>query len=236
MAGGKHNRTFLIRGFKPLETRFISQGLMEDIPSYVERKVKKQHEAINVMCIDLMSMHGRAIKDPLLATSPADLVITDNRTVPDAPDVVVVDIYVHTTAKDATDLRSYRKDVLYALKLWAEKCRVQNVRGWRVNAIKSPKFERADNGMVVIKTQVILGTTIFYNDRRFTIGYATDAKSQFELDIWQLHKYMREQLDQYYMNITYDHSIHGKGVVEVKMVPMTPTLILPDNTQPGISP
>jgi hypothetical protein len=163
------SKPYIVRGFDVTAGQFNSFGDMSSLSNTVEKVVDKQHDAVAAM---LTGDIGKMAPSAFQLGGISGFVVNDLRAAPDlTPQVVVIDIKVVTGANSQADLRPFRSEVREILKRWAEKCRLPGLRGWRANAIKTPTFEFDSNlTRYVIRTQVVLGTAVFYNSNRVTLG------------------------------------------------------------------
>lgn len=199
------SKPYIVRGFDVNQAgNFNSLGAMDSKTSFVEKVVDKQHDAV------------AALLTGEIGTMAPNRVLSSNATITNlgnfTPEIVVIDLKIVTRANSVSELRGYRSEIRGILKVWAEKCRIPGVRGWRANALKTPTFEVDTNGEVVIRTQAILSTAVIYNHNRATVGAPADF-SQAVNDLSNLKQHLEICLGSEFKTLYYTHSQFGKGEV-----------------------
>lgn len=217
MSKSTHHKLYIVRGFDINAAPFTSFGEMASQASFVEKVVDKQHDAVAVLLADqsIGTMAANKIR-PLIGNSTAPMIVTELTAInPDlVPEIIVIDVKIVTNAGNASDLRPFRSEIREILKRWAEKSRIPGVRGWRANAIKTPTFEHdSSSGGIVIRTQAVLGTAVFYNQNRATVGTPVDFQ-QAIADLGNLKQHVEDCLGHLYRTFYYTHSQFGKGEVQ----------------------
>mgnify|MGYP003576455565 CR=1 FL=1 len=191
----KVRKPYIVRGFDVTAAPFTCLGKMQDLDTFTELVVNTQADAVVEM----------------LTHSKIGTMSTRKNYDGDVSELTIIDFRFNTTLSSGDEFRKYRTSFQDVLKTWAEKSRVQGMRGWRANAIKTPTAE-VENGSVVVRTQVILSNAVFYNDHRKS-GSVNEDQAIEDL----------ESLDEALTNfacglewikeITYRHSIIGNGVM-----------------------
>lgn len=98
-----------------------------------------------------------------------------------------------------------------AFTRWAEKSRVRGSRGWRVSAVRTPLFEKNDNGDgYLLKTQVLLSNAIFYDQDTVKVGVDPSVAIK---DLENLKRHLNNVTGGVVDTIRYDHSVIGKGAL-----------------------
>lgn len=209
----KSRKSFVIRGFNVESAgKFNCIGKMSDLTSFNEVIADKQHDAVAIMLTNpsISSLGSYNLMNR------KDIQVTPGKNpVDEIKQVYVVDLTIVTTASNVNELRPYRSAIREVIKTWAEKSRVKNRRGWRSSAIKTPTFEIDKSlGSVVIKTQIILSTAIFYDYDTATINVSFDPDMEIE-DLRNLHRELTRynNTDGYYSHLKYKHSIIGDGEI-----------------------
>lgn len=203
--GKSSKKPYVVRGFNVTEEqKFDCTGVITKMDTFTEVTVDTQHEAVVEMLTNsnLATMSARKVSS------------TSSAAVPDGiRELYVIDLTVVTTDQRAKDLRQCRTPIREALKTWAEKCRIRGTRGWRVNAIKTPTFEfDKKEGSVVIRTQVVLGTAIFYNDDAVKIHDPEMAEAGEEDSLRSLAHVLARACPSF-ASMKYRHSVIGTGEI-----------------------
>lgn len=203
-------KPFVVRGFDvTAENTFDYTGVMSKFPSFKEIVVDRQHDAIVEMLTN----------STLHTMSTRNLIMTQQGQFPHAADdtkeLSVIDLKFITSLPSVDAFRPYRTGFREVLKTWAEKSRVSGRRGWRLNAIKTPTVEYVlSEHAVIVRTQVILSTAIFYNDTTATVNVNfVNAKEQE--DFQSLFRALREHAaaSHWLDSMKYKHSEIGEGEV-----------------------
>lgn len=197
----KSKKPFIVRGFNVIDEKtFDCTGVIEKFGSFTEVTVDRQHEAIVAMTThsDLHTMSTR------------NLIHTHSSQFPHEPDdtkeLYVIDLVVVFNTNNIEDLRSFRSSIRGILKTWSEKSRVTGRRGWRSNAIKTPTFEFDKKlNAVVMRTQVILSTTIFYNDHMTTVNVNFEPLMEHE-DLRNLKRAFAREMGPLFEVLKFRHS------------------------------
>jgi len=189
--GKKTPKTFVIRGFDAESENFNEPtGVIADKSTFKETVVNTQPEAIVTMLTD--SDLGGMITP---AINPKDT-------------LQIVDLNIDLCITDKLDVRAVKTTLREILKLWAEKSRVKNRRGFRASAIRTPDFEYSANGTNV-KVQVILSNTVRYSDSKLNDDPQTQTTVLADLGL--LKKELAKRLDWKFNSLGYNHSLIGKG-------------------------
>jgi hypothetical protein len=189
--GKKTPKTFVIRGFDAESESFDAPtGLIADKSTFKEIVVNTQPEAIVTMLTD--SDFG-GMTTPALHPSHT---------------LQIIDLKIGLSITDKLDVRAIKTTLREILKLWAEKSRVKNRRGFRASAIRTPEFEYGAHGTDV-KVQVILSNTVRYSDSKLN----DDPQHQTTVlaDLGLLKKELAKRLDWKFDSLSYNHSLIGKG-------------------------
>jgi len=203
-------KPFVIRGFDlTKESSFDTVGSMEKFSSFKEIVTEKQHNAIVEMSTN-STLHTLSTRN-LIMTQPGQF---PNKA-DDTKELSIIDLKLITNVDNVEDFRPYRTQLREVLKTWAEKSRVKGRRGWRLNAIKTPTIEydpKAD--AVVVRTQVILSTAVFYNDTTATVNVNFNP-NQERSDLESLMKALKEHADSnnWLTILKYKHSEIGDGEI-----------------------
>jgi hypothetical protein len=88
---------------------------------------------------------------------------------------LVINLHVKPTRADVKFVRE-------SLGTWAEKSRIPNLRGYRANAVRTPRVKQG-----VIDTSVLLGDTIYYNDSSTPREFHSDVTAMIK-DVRLLEK------------------------------------------------
>ena len=219
---------YTIRGFNAFEegrddtvplsgSKFNSFGTIEQFKTFDEKTVEKQHEAIVEMlrgapnvtfsARNLAAMPGATFGGQPVAGLPT---VIDVRTDTSTPidELVVIDVQADVNVADKAELKAFRKQVVETFLRWAEKSRVRGSRGWRVSAVKSPKFEKnPDTGRYTLKTQVLLGTAVFYDEKTVKIGVDPVTVNR---DLGDLKHHLNKATGGLLMSLRANHSVVGK--------------------------
>lgn len=157
-------RSWVIRGFSPKDT-YDTSGFMCDYASFDERLAATAIDAIDLMkeCTFFNGMLAKTARDQSLTKN-----VNDETSVCEFYSLRVL---VHFDEEEYTNIRAIRTELITAVKHWAEKCTIKNhqVRGWRLNALKDPIFEKVD-GKYRMSFDVILGRVLWYSGQRATIS------------------------------------------------------------------
>ena len=158
-------------------SQFNCLGVIEQFGTFKEQVVSTQTDAIIEMLRGTIgssfSTRNLSVMPDLgkLANVPGLPTVIDVRVDKTNPveELMVLDINASVNiTKD--DLNNYRKVAVETINRWAEKSRVRGSRGWRISAVKTPRFEKNDVSGYTFKTQVIIGTAVFYNQSTVKIG------------------------------------------------------------------
>lgn len=219
---------YTIRGFNAFQeggdsvqsAKFNSFGVMEQFGTYVEKTVPSQADAIVEL---LRSPSICTFSARNLAAMPntfGGVALTGLPNVTDVRDaakqaepvdeIVVLDIQADFDTADIATVRGFRDDVVETFKRWSEKSRVRGTRGWRVSAVKSPRFEKNDDGKYTLRTQVILGTSVFYDQDTVKIGVDVTATHR---DIANLKHFLGKATGSTLRQLRVNHSTLGKIVL-----------------------
>lgn len=206
----KNRKPYIVRGFDlTKEGAFDFTGRMADKKTFVELSINSLADTIVALTthsvLHTMSARNLVITQPGTLSVPAD----------ELKEVVVIDLRFETLYSSVDDMKRFRTGIRDVLKTWAEKSRVVGRRGWRLSAIKTPTFEFDHKAnCVVIRTQLVLSTAVFYSDTQVTVNTAFDYALEQE-DFQSLTKALREHADSndWLKTIFYNHSEIGKGEV-----------------------
>lgn len=215
-------KPFVIRGFDPsIEAQFhVNSDVMAQFPTFVEKSVIEQPATIITMLTKLAHMTALKFTDAQIGTfKPAlDLAAqsTSGIVTSDAPsELAIIDLRIITDAVSSSDLRQYRTGIRRVLKAWAEKSSVTKARGFRLSAVKTPKIGKDQytaGHPVTIKTQIILGSTLFYNQNRLATGFNANPDLVRE-DLANLQADLRGVLGSTMLEMRYTHSTIGAGTL-----------------------
>lgn len=201
----KSIKQYTIRAFDPVKEAFFDcLGNISKLATSHEVVVTKQLEA----AVEMMRLP--TTPDKLL--SNMSFKITDKRADPTATaaEIVSIDLQIETEAKSANELKVYREHIINAINTWAEKSRVKGLRGFRASAVKAPTFKKSETtGLVVIKTNVLLGTAVFYNKNQVTVE--ANTPEVVAEDLRNLYKALEKEMGSFLVGIRYDHSVTGYG-------------------------
>jgi hypothetical protein len=206
----KPETQYIIRGFNLVDETFQAPtGLIEEKKSFKEMVVVKQHEAIVAMMCDddfitMTVPYINSIKYTLDVLGSDEMEALDPKNM-----VYVVDLKITIAETDKLEVKRLKSSIREDLKRWAEKSRVKNLRGWRVNAIKTPKYEYLDD-VTVVSTQVILSNAVIYSDMTCTISPLDYISGMTDLR----HLYKRLKKDLPLVELRYKHSLFGSGEVK----------------------
>lgn len=119
-------------------------------------------------CKGAMEDHGNVVDDQVLTVKDAISTIklgSDCRVQNDDQGATKINITLRADGLNEVPARnaSIRTGVLENLTRWAEKSRVKGLRGWRVNAVREPKFKKV-NGEIHVVTTIIVGNNVRYDD------------------------------------------------------------------------
>ncbi len=212
-------KPFVIRAFDPqAQSSFhVNQDHMEQLGTFTEISNPNKDNVIVTMLTKLSSMTAALFNTGAQVGTfhpPVNLLGTTSPAA-DCLELSMIDLKIVTSASSASDLRAYRTAIRKALKGWAEKSRVPGARGFRLNAIKTPKFgvdKYSAQREVVIKTHVILGSTLFYNQNRAAIGFGSNSALVLA-DLQNLQAELQSTLHHMYVRLEYDHSQIGSGTL-----------------------
>lgn len=196
-------------------SQFNCLGVIEQFGTFKEQVVSTQTDAIIEMLrgtigssfstrnLSVMPDFGKLANVPGL---PTVIDVRVDKTNP-VEELMVLDINASVNiTKD--DLNNYRKVAVETINRWAEKSRVRGSRGWRISAVKTPRFEKnEDTGYgYVFKTQVIIGTAVFYDQSTVKIGFdrATALK-----DVSNLNHHLQKAFDGFMYELRVNHSAVG---------------------------
>lgn len=146
-------RVWLVRGFDTDAVFAKNVGnSFESIPGVVKQIVPSERKAVERLLIDPVMR----TMSPVVRTTP-ETANSEN----------IVGYYVNVVipVNSYDELRSLRKDIIFAVNQWAEKSRVSGNRGFRANAVKSPVIERNREGTYSLKFNVLFSNTIFYSSK-----------------------------------------------------------------------
>lgn len=146
-------RVWLVRGYDTDSVFAKNVGMsLEAIPGVQRQIVPSERKAVERLLIDPVMR----TMSPVVRATP-ETAGTEN----------IVGYYVNVTipVNSYDELRSLRKDIIFAVNQWAEKSRVAGNRGFRANAIKSPVIERNNEGTYSLKFNVLFSNTIFYSSK-----------------------------------------------------------------------
>jgi hypothetical protein len=202
---------YTVRGFKPFsEQSFNAFGVLEQFQTYEEKKVEKQHEALVEMLTGPLGISTKTLVSAGQTIGVKNLV--DARQDKTAPmeEVIVVNLTLECIlSKD--QLKDIRPMMVESFTRWAEKSRVRGSRGWRVSAVRTPTFEKNDNGQgYLLKTQILLSNAIFYDQDTVKVGL--DATVALK-DLENLKRHVNNVTGGVVDRLRYDHSVIGKGVL-----------------------
>ena len=200
---------YTVRGFKPFsEPTFNAFGVMEQFSTFETKTVEKQHEALVEM---LTGPLGISTKTLVAASSTIGVKnLVDARQDKTAPmeEVIVVNLTLECDL-NKDQLKDVRPMMVESFTRWAEKSRVRGSRGWRVSAVRTPTFEKNDNGSgYLLKTQVLLSNAIFYDQDTVKVG--VDAAVALK-DLENLKRHVNNVTGGVVDRLRYDHSVIGKG-------------------------
>lgn len=202
---------FTVRGFKPFsEPTFDATGVLEKFSSFETKTVEKQHEAIVELLTGPLGISSRTLLSASNAIGMKNLVdARADQTVP-LDEVIVINLTLACDI-DKDQLRDTRPLVVESFTRWAEKSRVRGSRGWRVNAIRTPVFEKDESGNGYnLKVQILLSNAIFYDQDTVKIGInAVTVRKDFE----NLKRHVNSVTSGICTALKYDHSVVGKGIV-----------------------
>lgn len=101
------------------------------------------------------------------------VVIANRRDVTPTDSPVFIRLRLEFDADDVSDIDELESNVT----TWAQRCRINGVRGQRLAVVSEPE----DDGDVIAFT-VLIGTVVFYNERRVTVGVSlTDDELRQDL-------------------------------------------------------
>lgn len=151
-------RAYLVRGFDPSAEPFKQYGPIAQRVTYREVTLPTQAAAIVQMLTanDFKQMSASHIAS--LSASSASV-----------EELYVIKLVLTTSIDSARDIdKDTRANIVETIKFWAEKLRIPGKRGFRISAIKTPIYEKDEqnNGNISIKTEVILGSAIFYSSKQ----------------------------------------------------------------------
>lgn len=101
---------------------------------------------------------ARFVPDAVLS-NPA--VIANRRDITPAGSPVFTRLRLEFDADEIADIDELERNVT----IWAQRCRIMGVRGQRLAVVSSPD----DQGDCIV-FDVLIGTVVFYNERRVTVG------------------------------------------------------------------
>lgn len=196
-------------------SKFNCLGVIDQFNTYKEQVALTQADAIIEMLRgplgSTFSTRNLSVM-PNLSTQanvpnlPNVIDVRDDKTNP-VEELMVLDIAAVINITKA-DLVDYRKNAVETIYRWAEKSRVRGSRGWRISAVKTPRFEKnEDTGYgYVFKTQVIIGTAVFYDQSTVKIGFdrATALK-----DVSNLNHHLQKAFDGFMYELRVNHSAVG---------------------------
>ena len=219
---------YTVRGFNAFQEgvsivnanpKFNSFGVMEQFQTFEEKTVSNQADAIVEMLRgafgstfstrNLVAMPSMTFGGPPIAGLPNAIDVRADKSQP-IEEVVIVDIQVDLAVYSKSSLNDFRAEVNETFMRWAEKSRVRGSRGWRLSAVKTPKFEKNDSGSYTLRTQVILGSAVFYDQSTVKIG--TDPAT-VATDLGNLKHQLKKVLPGLITEIRYNHSVLGKGTL-----------------------
>lgn len=202
---------FTIRGFKPFsEQNFDATGIVEKFATFETRTVPSQHEAVIELLAGPIGVSARTLS-LLNGSSIGVKTLVDAR--PDqsvAIDEVLVINLTLVCNIDKDQLKDMRPKLVESFTRWAEKSRVRGSRGWRTSAIRTPVFEKNEDGGYFMKAQILLSSVIFYDQDTIKIG--TNAATVHK-DFENLKRHVNSVTGNVCKTLKYDHSVIGKGTI-----------------------
>jgi hypothetical protein len=176
-------------------------GVKGDVFTYLTNNTLA--EALNQVNIGLVYSHETLEKHAVLNGASFNVIDNSERS---APMRVQVDIAV--PQDDVPSVLGDQLNLKAIVEIWAQRCRVTGVRGDRFYAIELPdpnqfhSFTLLDaNGLpvltqhhdgttildfdedIVLRTNLLIGTTVFYNERQVTIGFpGTDEQAVADME------------------------------------------------------
>ena len=194
MSSSKQKRSFIIRGFDAERESFNAPtGVIENMGSF-------QETVVDITDQSAVAGYVRAVN--AMTTDP--VFVTMNST----EKIHAIDLKIEISDTDKLDVRALKTPIREILKRWAEKSRVKGVRGFRLSAIRTPKYDYK-NDCTVIRTQVLLADTVIYSDN--SINYNSTAVAGYVLaDINLLFKELNKRLDSL-CELRYNSSEIGVG-------------------------
>ena len=155
-------RVWVVRGYDTDSVFAKNVGMsLDSVPGVVRKVVASERKAVESLLID-----------PVVRTmSPVVRVTPDTA---NCENIVGYYVNVKIPVNSYDELRSLRKDIIFAVNQWAEKSRVSGNRGFRANAVKSPVIERNLEGTYSLKFNVLFSNTIFYSSKT----WRSDAHSK----------------------------------------------------------
>lgn len=206
---------YTVRGFKPLsESTFDAFGVMEQFSTFETKTVEKQHEALVELLTGPLGISARTLSNvvPSMAGLRGGLNLVDARTDMAKPldEVIVINLTLECSLQK-DHLKSVRPLMVESFTRWAEKSRVRGSRGWRVSAVRTPTFEKSQDGSCyLMKTQVLLSNAIFYNQDTVKVGIDPTVVLK---DLENLKRHVNNLTGGVVDSLRYDHSVIGKGAL-----------------------
>jgi len=155
----KNARNWTVRGYDTSNYTKSVGVQLASVPGAVTKVVRREREAVQELLI------GDTIKT--MSVGAVDASQTTQHTL---GFYVSVNIPVY----DYSSIRSERNAIIGAVNQWAEKMRINGLRGFRANAIKKPIIEKNSKGTYSLKFNVIFSNVIFYTSNTRTVGITND--------------------------------------------------------------
>ena len=184
----KSERNYVIRGFDSQESFSNPTGKIEDKYTFQELVVPS---TVNALANVVSTMYKNF---PGMMTQGTD------------SNICTIDFTVLLSSVNKLEIKQEKSVLQSVIKSWADKCRVKNSRGFRVSAIKTPKFEY---GLIytVMSFQVVLSDNIFYSN----YAYKTLTESDKINDLQLLKKELKKRCN-LVTDFNYNHSELGYNV------------------------
>ena len=167
----KQERTYVIRGFdfSNVNMCLTPEGLIEDKSTFKESIVKTQADVLLNMLFD-SSFKTMTVPYILDNEDSIDIKGFDGNTQTAKSFIEsninslfsIIDFEIVLSSSDKIEIKNIKSELREIIKRWAEKSRSKGIRGFRLNAIKTPIFDYR-NGTTIVRTQVILSNAIIYN-------------------------------------------------------------------------
>lgn len=160
-------RNWLVRGMTA-NTAYDTSDFMCDYSTFRERVVDNAIQAVELMksSIDFSGLGATVARNNIYTKNVVDETLNN-----ETDEFYSLRILIHFDEEEYTNIRAIRTELITAVKQWAEKCTIKNhqVRGWRLNALKDPIFEKVD-GKYRMSFDAILSRVLWYSGQRATIS------------------------------------------------------------------